>query len=105
MKLLLDEGFSPRLAKVLARGGHDAVSVYEVGVSGATDAEVFRFAVQQKRSLLTMETGFQLHLYPPGTVPGMSMVTPYSYTEGAIEEMLVTSYFLLRHLVRRKGQR
>lgn len=55
MKLLLDENLSPRMAKVLARAGHDAVSVYEAGLSGATDAEVNRLAVEQGRYVVTLD--------------------------------------------------
>jgi predicted nuclease of predicted toxin-antitoxin system len=46
VKLLLDENLSPQHALELRIEGYDAVAVREVGLSGASDEEVLRFAVE-----------------------------------------------------------
>lgn len=101
MKLLLDENLSPRMAKVLTRAGHDAVSVYEVGLSGTTDADVKRFAVDQGRYLVTLDGAGEAVLPEIGD-PGMIRLTVHSYREDAIEDLLLTALVKLRHMQRRR---
>ena len=54
MKLFLDENLSPEHAAELRLEGHDAVAVVDVGLSGASDEEVLRFAVENDRVLMTL---------------------------------------------------
>ncbi len=54
MKLFLDENLSPQHASELRAEGHDAIAVLEVGLSGATDEQVLRFAVENGRVLVTV---------------------------------------------------
>ena len=97
--MLLDENLSPRMAKVLARAGYDAISVYEAGLSGATDAEVFGFAVREGRYLVTLDEGDGG--LPKIGEPGMSRLTLPSYREAEIEETLLAVHVKLRHMHRR----
>ncbi len=54
MRLLLDEMFSPELARALRKRGHEGVAVGERGdLSGAPDAEVLATAAQEQRAVLT----------------------------------------------------
>ena len=53
MRWLLDEMLPPLLAAKLNERGHDAVSVYDAGLAGAADPEVFDYAVKQQRVLVT----------------------------------------------------
>lgn len=54
MKLLLDEMISGEVAARLRARGHDVVAVVaDRGMRGSTDAEVFAFAQQQERAVVT----------------------------------------------------
>ena len=51
--LYLDEDVQLLLAKVLRDRGYDAISSDECGNRGKSDLEQFRFAIAQRRSVLT----------------------------------------------------
>ena len=54
MKLLLDEHYSPDIARRLRATGHDVVSVKErKDLTGLPDAELLRRMADEKRTLLT----------------------------------------------------
>lgn len=53
MKFLVDEMFSPQVAQRLADLGHDALHVRDIGLAGATDDEVLRFASREGRVVVT----------------------------------------------------
>ncbi|MEL6765118.1 MAG: DUF5615 family PIN-like protein [Cyanobacteria bacterium J06607_6] len=52
--LYLDENLSPRLAQQLRKHGFDAVAVRESKLLGRSDAEQLAFAVNQGRTLVTI---------------------------------------------------
>lgn len=43
----------PAAATLLSRRGHDAASVHDVGLAGASDPDVFDFAVENRRLVVT----------------------------------------------------
>ena len=50
--------------------GHDAIAVLEVGLSGATDELVLRFAVENGRVLVTLDADFaNVMRFPPEQTP------------------------------------
>jgi hypothetical protein len=54
LRLLLDEHYSPRIAQQLRRRGHDVVSVSErVELIGASDSDLLRTAVAERRALVS----------------------------------------------------
>ena len=53
MRWLVDEMLPPALAVALTDRGHDAVSVFGVGLAGASDSEVLSFAVEHDRLVMT----------------------------------------------------
>lgn len=53
MKWLIDEVLPPTTADELAILGHDAISVAGAQLLGADDAEVFAFAVDEQRIIVT----------------------------------------------------
>jgi predicted nuclease of predicted toxin-antitoxin system len=58
MKILLDENMSRReLAQRLLSAGHDVTLVVDEGLRSASDPRVFRQAIAQDRSILTMDYG------------------------------------------------
>ena len=56
-ELLVDEMYPPALAEGLQAVGIDAVTVADLGLSGSSDAEVFRAAVASGRAVLTENVG------------------------------------------------
>ena len=67
MKFLLDENLSPLHVRTVRALGYDAVSVVELGLSGADDSVVRAAAIEQDRMLVTLDADFANVLRnPPG---------------------------------------
>jgi len=60
--VLLDQGLAPRAAALLRLSGWDALHVSEVGLDRAEDSEVLDFARQERRTCITLDHDFHLHL-------------------------------------------
>lgn len=89
MKLLLDENLSPLHARTLRELGHDALSVVELGLSGADDSAVRASAIERSRILITLDADFANVLrYPPANSPGVIRLRIHPATEGAIDVLL-----------------
>lgn len=89
MKFLLDENLSPLHARILRELGHDAVSVVELGLSGADDSVVRTSAIEDGRMLVTLDADFANVLrYPPSGSPGVIRLRIHPATEAAIDELL-----------------
>lgn len=75
MRVKLDEDVPLRVRALLAEHGHQAVTVREEGLGGASDPEVLRAARAEGRMLLTLDLGFaDIRHYPPGQHPGIVVV-------------------------------
>lgn len=58
MRLLLDEHFSPAIARELRASGHDVVAVKEQpGLVGLADRVQFAIAPKEKRAIVTKDVG------------------------------------------------
>jgi predicted nuclease of predicted toxin-antitoxin system len=57
VKLLLDENLSPRLVSRIAALGAFAMHVAHLGQSGASDAELWRYAFQNDAVIVTINAG------------------------------------------------
>lgn len=55
MRLLLDEHISTVAAMELCRRGHDVVTATQVGLDGRPDAEVFAWATEERRAVVTAD--------------------------------------------------
>ena len=89
MKFLLDENLSPLHAQTVRDLGHDAVSVVEIGLSGADDPDVRTAAIEQERILVTLDADFANVLrYPTARTPGVVRLRLHPATEEAIDAML-----------------
>ena len=75
LKFLTDEDVPRSTARVLRDAGFDAVDVRDVGLRGRSDSEVFAYAQQERRILITCDMGFSniLH-FPPGENEGILVV-------------------------------
>ena len=58
MKLVLDAGLPPRLAKALVRKGHVAWHVTDCGMLEAKDRDIGRFAAEQGAVMVTGNSDF-----------------------------------------------
>jgi predicted nuclease of predicted toxin-antitoxin system len=89
VKFLLDENLSPRHAETVRALEHDAVSVVELGLSGADDSVVRCAAVESGRILVTLDGDFANVLrYPPAATPGVLRFRLHPPTEEAIDAAL-----------------
>jgi predicted nuclease of predicted toxin-antitoxin system len=89
VKFLLDENLSPLHARTLRALGHDAVSVVDLGLSGADDPVVRDMAIQQERILVTLDADFANVLrFPSGRHSGGCGFRIHPATEEAIDAAL-----------------
>lgn len=58
MKFLVDNAQSPIIAKGLNKIGYDAIHVRDLGMSEASDIEIFDLAIRQNRILVSADTDF-----------------------------------------------
>jgi predicted nuclease of predicted toxin-antitoxin system len=89
VKFLLDENLSPQHARTVRGLGYDAVSVVELGLSGADDSVVLATALEQDRILVTLDADFaNVIRYPPSKTPGVIRFRLHPPTEEAIDSAL-----------------
>jgi predicted nuclease of predicted toxin-antitoxin system len=69
VKFKLDENLSPTLAGVFLAAGHEAHSVLEQKLGGASDPRVIETCRLENRSLITLDLDFaNIRRYPPRTL-------------------------------------
>ena len=90
MKFLMDENLSPVHARMLCAIDHHAVSVWELGLSGADDPMARAAAIEGGRILVTLDGDFANILrYPPANTPGTVRLRLHPPTEEAINAALL----------------
>ena len=99
MKLLLDENLSPQHAIWLREQGHDAVAVLEVGLSGAPDDDVLRFAVDNGRALMTLDADFaNVIRFPPEQTRGVVRLKVHPATEDQIRAAISRALLFIHNI-------
>ena len=58
MRLLVDNALSPEFAVVLSGMGHDAIHVRDIDLAHASDSEIFEFAAEHARVVVSADTDF-----------------------------------------------
>ena len=72
MRFKIDENLPVEAAEVLRRGGHDATTVLEEGISGSLDPRIAAVCQQEQRALITLDKDFaDIRTYPPSEYDGL----------------------------------
>jgi len=99
VKLFLDENLSPQHAVELTVEGHDAVAVPEAGLSGGTDEQVLRFAVENGRVLVTLDADFaNVMRFPPGQTLSVIRLKAHPATEERIRQAIHRALLYLQNI-------
>jgi predicted nuclease of predicted toxin-antitoxin system len=97
VKLFLDENLSPQHASELRSIGYDACAVLEVGLSGASDEQIRRFAVENGRVLVTLDADFaNVIRFPPEHTPGVLRLKIHPPAEESIRQAIRRGLLLLK---------
>ena len=85
MKIKLDENLPFDLVPTLAALGHDVHSVFEEGIVGARDVEVWKAAQREERFLITQDMDFSdIRLFEPGSHSGILLLRLHEPTWRAL---------------------
>ena len=88
MRVKLDENLPLQLSRLFTESGHDAVTVLDEGIGGATDAEIASVCLAEERVLVTQDVDFaDIRMYPPGDYPGIVVFRLASQTRDLILEV------------------
>jgi predicted nuclease of predicted toxin-antitoxin system len=79
MRFKVDENLHPEIALLLRLHGHDAVTVWDQQIAGASDAELATLCQSESRALVTLDVGFgDLRRYPPHAYAGLLVLRMHS---------------------------
>ena len=89
MKVKLDENIPRSAVTALAQAGHEADTVLEEGLAGASDKQVVHAASAERRLLITLDRGIgDIRTYPPGTHAGVLVLRPSDQSAGSVLRLL-----------------
>jgi len=72
MRFKIDENLHPDTVEILAKAGHDVVTVIQQGLRGRPDADIARICREEDRALITLDKDFaDIRTYPPADHPGI----------------------------------
>ena len=72
MRVKLDENLPIQLKRLFTLSGHDAATILDEGLGGATDAEVASVCIDEERMLVTQDLDFaDITTNPPSEHPGI----------------------------------
>jgi len=72
MRFKTDENLPTDLAQLIVKHGHDALSVTDQGLGGASDPHLAAICRSEGRALVTLDLGFaDIRAYPPQEYPGL----------------------------------
>lgn len=87
MRFLVDENLPIDVVELLQDAGHDVSYVRESEHRGASDKEIWRLAVQERRVILTRDLDFPLMELPPP--PGIVLIrVPDTYRRRQIADVV-----------------
>ena len=85
MRVKLDENLPIQFRHLFAESGHDAATVLDEGIGGATDADVASVCLAEERVLVTQDIDFaDIRVYPPGNYHGLIVFRLTSQARGVL---------------------
>lgn len=85
----LDENLGEIHAEHLRRAGYAVDRVYDEGLSGATDEQVWQRACSEGRLFITLDLDFSdVRRFPPGTHPGILLLRVRTRGRQAVLDVL-----------------
>lgn len=75
MRFKLDENLPTELTDLLRDAGHDAKSVLDQGLGGASDDHIAAVCRHEGRAVVTLDTDFaEIRRFPPSAHPGIAVL-------------------------------
>ena len=72
MRFKFDENLPLELKGLFVQSGHDAVTVLDQGIGGASDSDIAAVCLAEERVLVTQDLDFaDIRTYPPEQYPGI----------------------------------
>jgi len=72
MRFKVDENLPVEVAETLRTGGHEAATVNDEAVGGASDPDLAALVRRENRTLITLDAGFaDIRSYPPEEYQGL----------------------------------
>ena len=72
MRVKLDENLPIQLKHLFQESGHDAVTILDEEMGGATDSDVALVCLAEERVLISQDLDIaDIRMYPPGEHPGI----------------------------------
>jgi predicted nuclease of predicted toxin-antitoxin system len=98
VKFLADENVYAPIIRYLRSVGHEVLDIRETPHSGASDDEIFRKAVEEKLTILTMDKDFVRMLrFPPDQCHGIIVVKLYKMSVDETTEIFKRCFESLSH--------
>ncbi len=90
LRFLIDEDCPKSLETLLTEHGHDAIHVWNAQLSGTKDPELFLWAQQHQRIIVSRDLGWaNILTYPVGSHHGLLILrAPFDYTATQIRDMV-----------------
>jgi predicted nuclease of predicted toxin-antitoxin system len=96
MRFKLDEGLPIEAAVALAEAGHDATTVFNQGLAGASDDMLYQRCLEERRAIVTLDVDFaDIRAYPPEHSPGLRVIRLVRQDRQSITDALIKNMSLL----------
>ena len=98
MNFLVDENVYEPIIQYLRSEGHEVIDIRETELSGASDNEIFKKAVEDKLSILTMDKDFARMLrFPPNQCDGIIVIKLYKMSVNETTEVFKRNFESLKY--------
>ena len=88
MRVKLDENLPIQLKRLFTESGHDAATVVDEGLGGASDTEIATICIAEERVLVTQDLDFSdIRTYPPAEYAGIVVFRLSSAARDALLEV------------------
>jgi predicted nuclease of predicted toxin-antitoxin system len=90
VKLKIDENLPEEVAEIFQAAGHDALTVRDEHLSGASDTAVARAIQREQRALVTFDLGFaDIRRHPPAHYSGIVVLRLTQQDKRHVREVIL----------------